>query len=313
MASLECGTWLAKGLYTSERIVMSRRIAGYPSPLVLCTLVSFVLGGTTCIAGDLPSASGDTPYSQVSDEKPVKAESGQQDKAVSPAGKVRLLKPGVKADKGKSSKVSISGSKASPKLASDATTAEAAETAVGEPLAPGMVEILQQEIVNSVRERGITDNFARFQRYTGYKLDTSAAAYTGSELAGNCRLSWYDHMLRHPLSAVAEAEEFTRDVHTAILQDHGGLARLLPIIAEKLDLPKREAHKRIVAKTPQEALDIVKQALVEARAAQAAALAPLTKSEIRDLAVNVYPVMVGQNNTAAHTLNDRAPVGDWWT
>ena len=56
-----------------------------------------------------------------------------------------------------------------------------------------MIEILQQEIVNAVHERGVSDNFNRFQRYTGYKLDTSNAAYTGSELAGNCRLSWYDH------------------------------------------------------------------------------------------------------------------------
>ena len=146
-----------------------------------------------------------------------------------------------------------------------------------------MIEILQQEIRNAVRNRGIDDNFARFQRYTGYKLDSSAAAYTGSELAGNCRLSWYDHMLRHPLGAVAEAEQFTRDVHTAILKDRGGLARLLPIIADKLDLPKRAVRKYPKVKTPQEALDVVKQALIEARAAQAAALAPLTKGEIREL------------------------------
>ena len=139
---------------------------------------------------------------------------------------------------------------------------------MGEPLAPGLIEILQQEIRNAARTRGIDDNLARFQRYAGYKLDSSAAAYTGSELAGNCRLSWYHHMLRHPLGAVAEAEQFTRDVHTAILEDRGGLARLLPIIAEKLDLPGHhvpmvgEARKYAKVKTPQEALDVVKQALI---------------------------------------------------
>ena len=111
-------------------------------------------------------------------------------------------------------------------------------------------------------------------------------------------------MLRHPLGAVAEAEQFTRDVHTAIVKDRGGLARLLPIIADKLDLPKREARKYPKVRTPQEAIDVVKQALIEARAAQAAALAPLTKSEIAELSTNIYPVMLGQNR-AAHTLNDR--------
>src|SRR5580704_9223224 len=98
-------------------------------------------------------------------------------------------------------------------------------------------------------------------------------------------------MLRHPLGAVAEAEQFTRDVHTAILDDRGGLAKLLPIIAEKLDLPKHAARKYPKAKTPQEAIEIVKQALIEAKAAHAAALAPLTKSEIHQLAAYIYPVM----------------------
>ena len=171
-------------------------------------------------------------------------------------------------------------------------------------MASGLIEILEQEIRNAVRTRGIDDNFARFQRYTGYKLDSSAAAYTGSELAGNCRLSWYNHMLRQTVGAVGEAEEFTRDVHTAIVKDRGGLARLLPIIAEKLDLPKRAARKYPKVRTPHEALDVVKQALIEARTAQAAALAPLTKGEIQQLSSNIYPVMVGQNSVA-HTLNDR--------
>lgn len=114
-----------------------------------------------------------------------------------------------------------------------------------------MIEILGEEILNSARNRGISDNLARFQRYTGYKLDSSAAAYTGSELAGNCRLSWYNHMLRHPLGAVAEAEQFTRDVHAAVVKDRGGLARLLPIIADKLDLPKREVRTYPKVRTPQ--------------------------------------------------------------
>ena len=74
-------------------------------------------------------------------------------------------------------------------------------------------------------------------------------------------------MLRHPLGAVAEAEQFTRNVHMAILDDRGGLAKLLPIIAAKLDLPKHVARKYPKAKSPQEAIEIVKQALIDAKAA----------------------------------------------
>ena len=288
---------------------MSRRTAGWISPL-LFTLASLVLGSPIAVAGDLPSASGDTPYSEVSDEQPVKPEAGQPGKAVSPAADVRAAK-GIKKNAGHRAAVDkpatekpAAASTAKIKQPSTAATEEASRGIVGEPLAPSLIELLQEEIRDSARNRGIADNLARFQRYSGYKLDSSAAAYTGSELAGNCRLSWYDHMLRHPLGAVAEAEQFTREVHTAILRDRGGLARLLPIIADKLDLPKREARKYPKVKTPQEALDIVKRALIEAQAAQAAALAPLTKAEIRELSSYIYPVMVGQNSVA-HTLNDR--------
>ncbi len=295
---------------------MSRRTAGFISPL-LFTLASFLVGNPFAFASELPSASGDTPYSQVSNEEPVKPGAGQTGKAILPAVDIPTAKPDapVKPEKlvkpkkkGADSNLAIekpaTATEAKVKPTSEAPVEDTDRATVGHPLAPGLIEILQEEIRNAVRNRGIEDNFARFQRYSGYKLDSSAAPYTGSELAGNCRLSWYDHMLRHPLGAVAEAEEFTRDVHTAVLKDRGGLARLLPIIADKLDLPKRQARKYPKVKTPQEAMDVVKQALVEARTAQAAALAPLTKAEIRELSSYIYPVMVGQNSVA-HTLNDR--------
>jgi len=283
---------------------MSRRTAGYLNPLLL-TLASLALGGPFAVAGELPPASGETPYDQVSGEEPVKPESGQLVQRVSPARDIQAAKPGTKgADAKSAAEKPATAAKAKGEQSSDSSAKEADAASVGEPLAPGMIDILLQEIRNAVHNRGIDDNFARFQRYSGYKLDSSAAAYTGSELAGNCRLSWYDHMLRHPLGAVAEAEQFTRDVHTAIVTDRGGLAALLPIIAEKLDLPKRAARKYPKARTPQEALDIVKRALIEAKTAQAAALAPLTKGEIRELSANSYPTMLGQNQVA-HTLNDR--------
>ena len=286
---------------------MSRWTAGSMSPLFF-TLASLLFGCPIALGGDLPSASGDTPYDRVSDEQPVKPGAGERGKAILPAVDVRAAKPDKKHAEAKSAEeksAAISNkSKANLKHISDLASAESSPASVGEPLAPGMIEILQQEIRNAVRNRGVDNNFARFQHYTAYKLDSSAAPYTGSELAGNCRLSWYDHMLRHPLGAVAEAEQFTRDVHTAVLEDRGGLARLLPIIAEKLDLPKRHVRKYAKVNTPQEALEIVKQALIDAREAQAAALAPLTKGEIRELSTNIYPVMLGQNRVA-HTLNDR--------
>jgi hypothetical protein len=290
--------------------VKLRRIAGQLSPIYFALLVLLTLQGTAAAwpFKDKPSASGKGSYKDVSTERPVYQSAAQPNQAVAPA----IAVPGAASQYSAAADDSSEGTdKTSAKANGDkkknsGKTKDLAEDdgVVGQPLAPGMIEILQQEIINAVRERGVADNFNRFQRYTGYKLDSSNAAYTGSELAGNCRLSWYDHLLRHPLSAVSEAEQFTRDVHTAIIEDRGGLARLLPIISEKLDLTRREPRKYRTAKSPQEAIEILKQALVEAKAAHAAALAPLTKGEVKELSSYIYPVMVA-NNTAAHTLNDR--------
>ena len=49
--------------------------------------------------------------------------------------------------------------------------------------------------------------------------ELSAGRYTGSELAGNCRLKWYDHLMRNMLAAPAEAEQFTRELHMAVCNE----------------------------------------------------------------------------------------------
>jgi hypothetical protein len=89
-----------------------------------------------------------------------------------------------------------------------------------------------------------------------------------------------------------------------VRDDPGGLAQLLPMIADKLDVPKRTPQPFIEVKSPEQAIDVVKKALVEAQTAYAAALAPLTKAEVLELREKLYPVMVGQNNVG-HTLANR--------
>jgi hypothetical protein len=176
---------------------------------------------------------------------------------------------------------------------------------VGEPLAPGMIEVLRAEILNAFRDRGTLANFNKFENYAAFKLKSSSAPYTGTELTGNCRLPWYDHLLRHPLGAVSEAEAFTRTLHTLVVRDRGGLAGILPLVSEKMDLGRRTARSYPEAHSPQEALQIVKHALADARAAHAAMLAPLSKAEIRTVLTYTYTTMVG-NCVVGHTLNDRS-------
>ncbi len=174
---------------------------------------------------------------------------------------------------------------------------------VGEPLAPGMVKLLQNEIAKGLKKRNIEDKFARFRRYAAGQL-ASSARRSGSELTGNCRLDWYANLLCNPLKAPAEAEEFTRLLHTAILKDHHGLAEALAIAAVKLDLRKREAPSFPEVTSPEQALETIRQALIDSQVAYAEALAPLSKREIQTLVTNLTPVMISQNNVG-HTLQRR--------
>ena len=176
---------------------------------------------------------------------------------------------------------------------------------VGEWLAPGMIELLQNEIVAGLKRRGIQDNFARFRSYAAARLNaTAAGSRTGSELTGNCRLRWYDHLMRNPIKAPAEAEKFTRKLHQAALGDHQGLARMLAIARDRLDLEKREPRTFAEVTSPQQALEVIERSLTEAQIAYCAALAPLSKREIRELTSSLYPTMTSQNRVG-HTLQYR--------
>jgi len=175
----------------------------------------------------------------------------------------------------------------------------------GNPLAPGMMTLLEREMAAGLKTRGIGPSFSRFCGYAGYKLDSTAGARRTSEVTGNCRLSWYDHLLRNPIKAPAEAEQFTRELHQSLLGDHGGLDSALCIARKKMDCDAREPRTFASVASAEQALDTVKRALTGAQVSYSAALAPLKRSEIKDLAGGLYPVLTGENRVG-HTLSRRS-------
>ena len=183
---------------------------------------------------------------------------------------------------------------------SDSNVSE--QQSIGIPLASGIMELLRDEIAGGFKRRNIEPQFGRFQSYAAGKLNATSGPATASEITGNCRLSWYNRLLRDPLTAPGEAEEFTRKLHTAILGRGIGDAMLMA--AEKLDLETPAIRVLPAPKTPQAALDVVKQSLDSAQASYAAALAPLTRTEISELARSLYPILTEQNRVG-HTLSSR--------
>ena len=184
----------------------------------------------------------------------------------------------------------------------DLATASQTLPQVGDPLAPGIVALLQQEIVAGLKTRQIEDKFSRFQKYASWKLDSTAGRRATSEVTGNCRLSWYDRLLRNPITAPAEAEQFTRQLHQSLLGDHHGLDRVLSIARDKMDLDPREPRTFSPLDSPREALEAVEQALTAAQLGHAAALAPLTRSQVGDLSKNLYTILTSQTRVG-HALS----------
>jgi len=175
---------------------------------------------------------------------------------------------------------------------------------IGCPLASKIIALLEDEIKEGLKQRGIESSFAQFTSYAGSTLDSTADRNGWSELSGNCRLSWYDKLYRNPLKATAEAERFTRELHQAALDDRSGLGQVLDMAAEKLDLKIQPARPRVQAASPEAALNAVKQSVTEARTAYLAALAPLAPGERSELQQGLYPVLADQDGIG-QTLSDR--------
>lgn len=138
---------------------MSRRTAGSIGPL-LFTLAALVLTSQVAAATDLPSASGDTPYTQVSNEEPVKPGTGQTGKTILPAVDVSAAKPSTSEKPSNSAKpATITESNSATEKGKAAAhelrttnhkppaTDETDPATIGHPLAPGLIEILQEEII----------------------------------------------------------------------------------------------------------------------------------------------------------------------
>ncbi|MBN2216191.1 MAG: hypothetical protein JW719_02315 [Pirellulales bacterium] len=179
------------------------------------------------------------------------------------------------------------------------------EPSLGHPKSPEIVALLKDEILDGLKRRNIVPDFARFQAYSRMKLDTTAGDRMTSEVTGNCRLNWYDHIMRNPLKAAPEAEQFTRELHKAIAGNHEGLDRALVTAGQRLDLKTGAAPSKSTIGSSEEAIEVICRALTDAQVAYAAALAPLTGAEVNRLSQSLHTTLT-RNGDNGHTLADRS-------
>lgn len=180
-----------------------------------------------------------------------------------------------------------------------------ASTVLGHPQAPGMMVLVEQEIESTFNSRGVASEFHVWRGYVNGILANTAGPRAVSELTGNCRLEWFNQLMKDPVHAPVEAELFTRQLHAGALGDHRGLASVLMLARDRLDLPPRAEAAWPELNTPAEAMAALERAMVEAQVGYAAALSTLSKSEIAELEKGLYPVFTSQNDVG-HTLKSRS-------
>lgn len=166
------------------------------------------------------------------------------------------------------------------------------------PLQP--VTDLEGQIASAVKQRQLETKFSDMTAFFSERLDASAGSKSFSDKTGNCRLSWYDWMMRHPVESIGAADEFTRGLHKAALLKTGAVPGVLSIARTKLDarLSTEALPLPAVKGIADAGLRTLVATLLAAHREFSAALAPLNLEEQEEVRANLYQQSTGSKAIA---------------
>lgn len=167
-----------------------------------------------------------------------------------------------------------------------------------------LLPLLRSEMENGLQSRQHEGIYQRWRAYIGERLAATESRTSSFEMRGNCRLPWYEQMLKAPIAAAAEAERFSREMHEGFGRGSAGMVHSILYAREAMGL-KGEVPAAFVAPTdPEEALKVVEAETVAARAGLSKAIVTLSAKEADDLQQNLLTAFCGSSMTG-HTLDPR--------
>ena len=161
---------------------------------------------------------------------------------------------------------------------------------------PKLITELTTTLRSSIDERKLGPVYEALQAHIAKRLDDSAGPKHHFDTSANCRLRWIDTLLRNPLTVPAEAERFTRLLHTWAQDDERGLHRIVAGAADRLDVPKSRrawTKQQAEAAASKHGLERLTETLTALRAARGAAFSRVTPAEQTELAANLYTATTG--------------------
>lgn len=156
----------------------------------------------------------------------------------------------------------------------------------------------QERMDKEWRDKGIDSWFARYQAYAAKLLNDSAVTNTYRDKTGNCRLAWFDRLLRNQRTAALEAERFSRELHQSALRETGAFEELTRQGFEKTDIPVKNP---IGQNTHDLGLDLFTNSLALMRQAREKAFAPI---ENRDRFFSSLVAQALSSNFSGHAFAD---------
>ena len=167
-----------------------------------------------------------------------------------------------------------------------------------------LLPLLREEMERSLQERGHYEIYQRWRSYIGERLVATAPRNSNFEMRGNCRVPWVEQMLRAPIAAPVEAERFSRELHEEFQNGNAGLVRVVLGARAAMGLQGEVPEPFVAPASTDEAMTVVEEKVLAARAGLSKAISTLTQSEAEELDKNLLMAFCGTSKIG-HTVDPR--------
>jgi hypothetical protein len=162
-----------------------------------------------------------------------------------------------------------------------------------------VVSATQDRLDTELRSQDIESWFDRYQAYSAKLLDDSAGTNSYRDKTGNCRLAWFDGLMRDQRSSSLKSEQFSRELHAAALGTKGVFTGLTRQGLVKIDMPPAARDDRF----PGSGLDFFTNSLARLGQGREKAFSPFAPSDRAGFLLLLEEQTLGKSNKLGHRFS----------
>lgn len=173
------------------------------------------------------------------------------------------------------------------------------------PKAEQAVSEMTDDLIANLNRAGGSSLYDMWRSYNASIRRRTNSLQTGNELNSRCRLRWYEHLYQDPLRSVGEVEKASGLLGQCFMGSSEDVVAGTRYARYLTDVPVRQ--NRVAAKSaksPEEAIDMLKAALVEAASHHAKAMAPLSTNDLAAVKNESHKIFCEQVQSG-HTVEMR--------